>query len=112
MTKKEKTCEDIIMTILKCDLELPGNLNCEKFSKMYGLHRSHISRIFKECNRVYFSESIRRIKLLRCAFFMAGKRDLTVKEIAKIFGFKRVSYFIKSFKKIFGMTPGEFLRCI
>jgi AraC-like DNA-binding protein len=42
---------------------------------------------------------------------MADKRDLTVKEIAGLFGFNSADYFIKSFKKIFGMTPGEFLRC-
>jgi AraC-like DNA-binding protein len=41
---------------------------------------------------------------------MAEERDLTVKKISVIFGFKSADYFIKSFKKMFGMTPGEFRR--
>ena len=104
-------CEEIIMIILKCDQEILRELNCNKLAKLYGRNRSHIARTFKECNREYLSESIKRIKLLRCAFFMASKRDLTVKEVAEKFGFNRVDYFIKSFRKTFGMTPGEFIRC-
>ena len=111
MTKQEKICEDIIMIILKCDRKILKDLNCSKLAKMYGLHRSYLSRIFKEYQGIYFREVIKRLKLLRCAFFMAEKRDLTVKEIAGIFGFNRVDYFIKSFKKIFGITPGKFIRC-
>jgi AraC-like DNA-binding protein len=42
---------------------------------------------------------------------MLEKRDLTVKEIAEIFGFDSVDYFINSFKKFFGMTPGKFKKC-
>jgi two-component system response regulator YesN len=111
MTKGKKICEEIIMIILKCDRKVLKDLNCSKLAKMYGLHRSSLSRIFKECRGIYLIESLKRLKLLRCALFMAENRDLTVKEIAGIFGFNSVDYFIKSFKKIFGMTPGEFIRC-
>jgi AraC-like DNA-binding protein len=43
---------------------------------------------------------------------MLKKRDLTVKEIAEVFGFKSADYFISSFKKFCGITPGKFKRCI
>lgn len=110
MIKKDKICEEIIMQILKCDFEILRELNCQRLSKMYGLHRSTLSKIFKKCRGIYFRESIKRIKLLRCALFMAEERDLTVKKISVIFGFKSADYFIKSFKKMFGITPGEFRR--
>jgi two-component system response regulator YesN len=111
MTKKRKMCEEIIMQILECDRTILIELNCKTLSNIYGLNRSYLSRIFKEYQGIYLGESIKLIKLLRCAFFMAENRDLTVKEISDLFGYCRVDYFIKSFKKIFGMTPGKFIRC-
>ena len=112
MTKKERTCEELIMLILKCDLKILRELNCKTLANIYGVNRSYISRIFNECKRSYLSEFIKLIKLMRCALFMVEKRDIKVKEISDLFGYCRVGYFIKSFKNHFGITPGEFLSCI
>jgi two-component system response regulator YesN len=112
MTKHKKICEGIIMTILKCDGEIIKDLNCSKLALMVGFNRSYLSRIFKECKGIYLRDSIKRLKLLRSALLMFDKRDLTVKEIAVLCGFGGVDYFINSFKKFFGMTPGKFKKCI
>ena len=111
MIKKEKICEEIIMIIFECDLSILIELNCKTLANIYGLDRSYLSRIFKENQGVYLGASIKLIKLLRCAFFMAENRDLRVYEISDLFGYCRVDYFINYFKKIFGMTPGKFLKC-
>jgi two-component system response regulator YesN len=112
MTKQEKICEDVIRIILNCDMEILKDLNCFRLAKIYGLNRSSLSRIFKECRDSYLGEVIKHLRLLRCVLFMLKKRDLTVKEIAEIFGFKSADYFINSFKKFCGITPGKFKRCI
>jgi two-component system response regulator YesN len=112
MTRHGKICDDIIKIILYCDLKILGELNCKTLAKIYGKDRSYLSRIFKECRGSYLGEVIKHLRLLRCVLFMLKKRDLTVKEIAEIFGFKSADYFIKSFKKFCGITPGKFKRCI
>jgi two-component system response regulator YesN len=112
MTKQEKIFEDVIRIILNCDMEIQKDLNCFRLAKIYGLNRSSLSRIFKEFQGIYLRDSIKRLKLLRCILFMLERRDLTVKVIAKVFGFKSAAYFIKSFKKFCGITPGKFKRCI
>jgi two-component system response regulator YesN len=112
MTRHGKICDDIIKIILYCDLKILGELNCKTLAKIYGKDRSYLSRIFKEFQGIYLRDSIKRLKLLRCILFMLERRDLTVKVIAKVFGFKSADYFIKSFKKFCGITPGKFKRCI
>jgi len=110
MKKKKKLCEEIIMIILKVDRRILKDLNCSKIALMYGIDRSYLSRIFKESQGLYLREVIKRLKLLRCAFIMVERRDLTVTEIADIFGFDREDSFINSFKKLFGITPGKFKK--
>ncbi len=112
MNKKKKNCEEIIMLILKVDREILKDLNCSKIALMHGLDRSYLSRNFKECHGINFREVIKRLKLLRCAFCLVERRDLTNKEIADIFGFSRVDSFINSFKNFFGITPGKFKKCM
>jgi two-component system response regulator YesN len=112
MTRHEKICEDIIKIILNCDLKILKELNCKTLAKIYGKDRSYLSRIFKECRGSYLGEVIKRLRLMRCVLFMLEKRDLTVKKIAKVFGFKSADYFINSFKKFCGITPGKFKRCV
>jgi len=99
------------MQIFECDLKTLRELNCKTLANIYGINRSYLSRIFKEYQGVYLGKSIKLIRLLRSTFFMVENRDLTVYEISDIFGFHRADYFIKIFKKIFGITPGEFKRC-
>jgi YesN/AraC family two-component response regulator len=78
---------------------------------MYGINRTYLSRIFKECQGINLSEALKRLKLMRCAFFMLEKNNLTVKETCDLFGFDCLNYFIKAFKNVFGITPGKFIRC-
>jgi AraC-like DNA-binding protein len=111
MTKPEKICEEIIKIILKSDLNILKDLTCSKLALMYGIDRSYLSRIFKECQGIYLREALKRLKLLRCAFFMVENRDLTVKETYNLFGFENLNYFIISFREFFGMTPGKFIKC-
>jgi AraC-like DNA-binding protein len=112
MTKPEKICEEIIKIILKSDRKSLKEMSCSKLSQMYGIDRMYLSRIFIECEGIYLSESLKRLKLLRCAFFMMEKRDLTIKDISYLFGFESLNHFITSFKKFMGITPGKFKRLL
>ena len=68
--------------------------------------------LFKEEIKSFFlSESLKRLKLLRCAFFMLENRHITVKETSDLFGFESLNHFLISFKKFLGITPGKFKRC-
>jgi hypothetical protein len=55
--------KEIIKIILSSDLEILKELNCSKLSQMYGIDRMYLSRIFIECEGIYLSESLKRLKL-------------------------------------------------
>jgi AraC-like DNA-binding protein len=52
---------------------------------------------------------LRTIRLKRAADLLSKNSD-NISQIAYSVGFSNVSYFIKCFKKQFGMTPGQFLQ--
>jgi AraC-like DNA-binding protein len=108
MNKPQKRCEEIVNYLIKSDHTVFKDLNIKKLASLFGVNRSFLSRTFKKYQGVPLNEFIKRLKLLKSALLMSEKSFLTVYEVAEKFGFNRSDYFIKSFKKIFGMTPGKF----
>lgn len=72
-----------------------------------GLSSSYLSRIYKEgCGETILeSMNIRRMKKAK---EMLANSNETVEAIVSAVGFYDVSSFIRKFKKMFGITPGEY----
>lgn len=80
----------------------------DAFSKDMGMSRSHLHRKFVGLTGYSPSGFIRTLRMKRAAQFLT-KGQLTVSEILFEVGIKSRSYFIKSFKEQFGVSPTEFV---
>lgn len=72
------------------------------------LSRYHFSRKFKSRTGTTFSKYINNLRMensLGCL-----NNGMTVSEAAGACGFEDVSYFIKRFRKSYGVTPGQYLK--
>lgn len=74
---------------------------------IFGYHPFYISKLLKEKRGVTMRQYIisRRMKSAQSMLRLTGK---SIAEIAEECGFSDASYFTKSFKSIFGMTPKEY----
>ncbi len=74
-----------------------------------GLSAQHICRIFKRCHGMRPTEYIAKIRAEHAADLLANSSH-PVSEIALWCGFENDNYFWKTFRKITGMTPGEYRK--
>lgn len=48
------------------------------------------------------------MKIIRAAFLLEKRKELTVKEIGEKIGYNSYGHFIRIFKKYFKVTPGKY----
>jgi AraC-like DNA-binding protein len=81
----------------------------EQMCRELGMSRTNLNRKIKAITGFPPSELIRNIRLRKAARLLLGKAD-SVSQISMMVGFDDHSYFSKSFKKQFGVTPSEYLQ--
>lgn len=95
-----------IETLFKTHLTDPS-FNAENFSKAMGMSRMQLHRKLIAITGLPTTAFIRSQRL-KIAMQLLKTSDATVSEVAYTSGFNTVSYFIKSFKEIYGKTPSEY----
>lgn len=75
----------------------------------FGFNASHFSTLIKEHTGRNFSQIIREIKLGKSCQALKNP-DLSIASICEIIGYDNPEYFMKVFKKEYGMTAGEFRK--
>jgi AraC-like DNA-binding protein len=83
----------------------------ERMAEEMSMSRASLNRKLKEASRYSPSDFIRLIRLKRAASMIAGQVD-TITQIGLAVGFNDHSYFSKSFRKQFGVSPSEYLSSI
>ncbi len=87
-------------------------LSDEKFGvpqmqNILGMSKTQLHRKMKALTDQAPGEYLRNFRLRRAAQLISGKSD-SVTQIAYSVGFNNLSYFIKCFKELFGVTPSEY----
>ncbi|MDF2986814.1 MAG: AraC family transcriptional regulator [Eubacterium sp.] len=95
-----------IMEAIKSDYMNP-NLSVEYFADMFNMSAPHISRLFKNVALETIGDYIGKIRMDKAKELLLGT-GLTVEKIAEKVGFSSSIYFFRCFKKVYGVTPGEF----
>ncbi len=88
-----------------------GELTVEKLARVFGVDRFKLSKSFKAEKDMNISDFLKKEKMTRCVFLLRSHQKMTVKEIADLMGFCTCDYFIREFKKHFGMGPGQYKEC-
>ena len=85
-----------------------SDFNIEKFCKITGMSRMQLHRKMKALTGVSPHAYIRKARLNLAAELLRNN-DLNIAEIGYMVGFNDPSFFAKSFKEQFGITPKEFI---
>ncbi|MHC5249242.1 helix-turn-helix domain-containing protein [Enterococcus sp. LJL90] len=78
-------------------------------SEKFGLTESYLSRLIKEKLDMTFKTYLNNLRVQKAKNIMASSNVL-IQEVSEIVGFKNVNSFIRVFKQIEGITPGQFQR--
>jgi AraC-like DNA-binding protein len=81
----------------------------EKMAEEMGMSRANLHRKLKTITGFAPSDFIRSVRLKRAADLLRNQTD-SVAQIGFTVGFEDQSYFSKSFKKQFGVSPSEYFR--
>lgn len=84
-------------------------INEKELCNLLNITPQHLSRVTRACCGMTPIEYINRIRITKAKAYMEST-NLNGHEIAKRCGFENNNYFWKTFKKITGMTPGEYRK--
>lgn len=83
----------------------PPGLN--ELAAAVGIHPTHLARVFRRFEKCTAGDYIRRVRIEKAQRRMIST-DLPLVEIALETGFADQTHFTRSFKRVAGITPGEF----
>jgi len=78
-----------------------------RFASEIGMSRSQLYRKINGLTGLSVNELIRNIRLKKAAELLASK-DLNVTETSSAVGFNDITYFIRCFSKLYGVTPSKY----
>ncbi|WP_372949466.1 helix-turn-helix domain-containing protein [Mariniphaga sp.] len=103
---KDKKFISSVRKVLEDNLSDP-DFNVASLSEKLNISTTQVYRILKNMTGHTPVEFIRNVRLQN-AFDMLNQNKFSVTEVCYHSGFNNVSYFIKCFKYMFGVTPGHF----
>lgn len=86
-------------------------ITLQTLSEQFHLSEKYISRYFKEHFYLTFSDYLNHLRLT-CAKRLLETTELSVTEISLCSGFPNVSYFIRTFKKYYGISPLKYRKTL
>ena len=84
-------------------------ISLKEFSEQFHLSEKYISRYFKEHFHITLSQYVTYLRLEHAKQLLQDT-DIPVTEIAMQSGYQNVSYFIRSFKKTYGVSPLKYRK--
>lgn len=96
-----------IFSIVEEHLDDPA-FDVKSFSKEIGMSRVHLYRKLKMITGQSPGEFVRTFRLKKAAMLLEQQRG-NVSEVAYAVGFSSLSYFSKSFRAQYGLTPSEYI---
>ncbi|HLP45986.1 MAG TPA: helix-turn-helix transcriptional regulator [Candidatus Kapabacteria bacterium] len=109
--KKRTISDQVVEFVLKCKNEELGKLSVSEVARTFKISESFLSRKFRTDKSFTLGKFIFRERMFRSAELLMGNRELTIKSLAEIMGFSDYDYFIRTFKKYYGVSPSRYRYC-
>ena len=109
-SNKRRDLKKNLMNLLhKEEIFKDPELNIEKIREMLGTNRTYLSQVINQDMNTTFYQLINTCRLEKAASMMRNplQKDIPLKSIAEICGFKSMSAFFTLFKQSYGKTPTE-----
>lgn len=97
-----------VLKVINDNLSNP-DITSDDIAREVGLSRVHLYRKLLELTNQTASNYIRNIRLTKGAELLQNKK-MSISEVAYKVGFKTPNHFATAFKKMYGMTPSEFMK--
>ncbi len=86
-----------------------GEVSLKEFGEQFHLSEKYVSRYFKEHFHITLSKYVTYLRLEHAKQLLQNT-DIPVTEVAMQSGYQNVSYFIRSFKKTYGVPPLKYRK--
>jgi len=85
-----------------------ANLSVTTLAYSFKINRCKSSRQFKQQTDMTVEEFLFKEKMAREVLLLKTAEEITVKEVSERIGFCTSDYFIRKFRKFFGIAPGRY----
>ena len=86
------------------------NISAQYLADKYHITPWYYGRLFHEKCGCTFPDYLAALRIERARELLLERENLSIQEICELVGYSNASYFTTSFKKKYGMTPGQFRR--
>lgn len=86
------------------------DLSLETVADQLQMSRSYLSTYFRDKTGMTFTDYLNALRMSKAKEMLGAGGDVLIGEVAAEIGYRNVNSFIRMFKKIYGMTPGEYRR--
>jgi two-component system, response regulator YesN len=87
--------------------QVGDNISLSIIAEQMGISSFYLSRLFKEVRNESFTDYLKLIRMKKARVLLENP-DLKVQDVSRQIGYWSSNYFIKVFRKFYGVTPGEF----
>jgi two-component system response regulator YesN len=107
---QNKTANRLVEEINRyVDEELGKNLSMSMVAEHFNFSSAYFSKLYKHITGENFVKYVLKRKLLRGVELLQDE-NLKINDIARMVGYWSPSYFIREFRKMYGITPAEYRR--
>ena len=106
--EEETLSERLIKYIATRKDEEFGALSVSSLADAFNIHRSKLSRTFKAERKITLDDYLSNEKMYRSAFILMSGEEIPIKELAGLMGFRTDDYFVRVFKRHFGLSPRQY----
>lgn len=100
--------KDIISYI---DFHYTEDLSLSFFAEMFNLTKTYLSSLFKKETGISLTDFIHQVRM-RKAIILINSSALPVTSIATACGYNDINYFIRIFKRTYGLSPVQYRKSI
>lgn len=104
--RAEKGLERVLPIIQYIQQHLARDLSLTHLSKKFYLNKYHLGHLFKEATGFTVTEYIIHRRILKARELL--KSNMTVQQVGVSVGFNNNSHFIRTFKKLVGVSPKQY----
>ncbi len=86
------------------------NISAQFIAELYHITPSYFSRLFNERSGYAFPDYLATLRIEAAGKILLEEQHKSIQEICEMVGYTNASYFSATFKKKYGITPGQFRK--
>lgn len=93
------------------DFHYTEDLNLNFFSEMFNVSKTYLSNLFRKETGITLTEFIHQVRM-RKAITLINSSALPITAIATACGYNDINYFIRIFKRTYGLSPKQYQKTV